>query len=85
MSFTILGTGGYLPDHVVTNDDLAAMVETDDAWITQRIGVKSRHISETDSNTDMAVKAGISPAEIDTDRLREILLSQDAVLDTENL
>ena len=34
---------------------------------------------------DMAVKAGISPAEIDTDRLREILLSQDAVLDTENL
>ena len=34
---------------------------------------------------DMAVKAGISPAEIDTDRLREILLAQDAVLDTENL
>ena len=73
MSFTILGTGSYLPDHVVTNDDLAAMVETDDAWITQRIGVKSRHISETDSNTDMAVKAaqralenaGVLPEELD--------------------
>ena len=52
MSFTILGTGSYLPDHVVTNDDLAAMVETDDAWITQRIGVKNSESSASNgSNT----------------------------------
>ena len=57
MSFTILGTGSYAPEHVVTNDDLAQLVETNDEWITQRIGVKSRHISETETNVDLAVKA----------------------------
>lgn len=57
MSFTILGTGSYAPENIVTNDDLAKLVETTDEWITQRIGVKSRHISETETNVDMAVKA----------------------------
>ena len=57
MSFKILGTGSYAPEHVVTNDDLSALVDTNDEWITQRIGVRSRHISETETNVDMAVKA----------------------------
>lgn len=57
MGFCILGTGSYAPEHVVTNDDLSALVETNDEWITQRIGVKSRHISVNETNTDMAVKA----------------------------
>ena len=57
MSFTILGTGSYALEHVVTNDDLAQLVETNDEWITQRIGVKSRHISEMETNVDLAVKA----------------------------
>lgn len=57
MSFTILGTGSYAPENIVTNDDLAKLVETTDEWITQRIGVKSRHVSETETNVDMAVKA----------------------------
>ncbi len=57
MSFTILGTGSYAPAHTVTNDDLAKLVETSDEWITQRIGVKTRHISETETNVDMAVQA----------------------------
>ena len=73
MSFTILGTGSYAPEHVVTNDDLAQLVETNDEWITQRIGVKSRHISETETNVDLAVKAaeraledaGVAAAELD--------------------
>mgnify|MGYP000940973616 CR=1 FL=1 len=73
MSFKILGTGSYAPEHVVTNDDLSALVDTNDAWITQRIGVRSRHISETETNVDMAVKAaeralenaGISADELD--------------------
>lgn len=57
MSFTILGTGSYAPDNIVTNDDLSALVDTNDEWITQRIGVKSRHISVNETNVDMAVKA----------------------------
>ncbi len=73
MAFTILGTGSFLPEHTVTNDDLAQIVETSDEWITQRIGVRSRHISETDSNVDMAEKAaraalenaGVKPGELD--------------------
>ena len=44
MSFKILGTGSYAPEHVVTNDDLSALVDTNDEWITQRIGVRSRHM-----------------------------------------
>ncbi len=73
MNFSILGTGSYLPEPVLTNDDLSKIVETSDEWITQRIGVKARHISHTDTNVDMAVKAaeaalesaGIKPEELD--------------------
>ncbi len=57
MSFTVLGTGSYAPEHIVDNDELSTLVETNDEWITQRIGVKSRHISVDESATDMAVKA----------------------------
>lgn len=73
MSFTILGTGSYAPEHVVTNDDLSKLVETNDEWITQRIGVKSRRICETETNVDLAVQAsqralenaGVQPEELD--------------------
>ena len=57
MSFCVLGTGGFLPERVITNDELSTMVETSDAWITQRVGVKERHVCTTESNTDMAVHA----------------------------
>lgn len=45
MSFRVLGTGMYVPPRVVTNDDLSQFLETNDEWITQRVGVKERHIS----------------------------------------
>lgn len=57
MSFRILGTGSFLPERVVTNDELSTMVETSDAWITQRVGVKKRHVCTTESNVDMAAQA----------------------------
>ena len=63
MSFTILGTGSYAPEHVVTNDDLAKIVETNDEWIMQRIGVKSRHICDTETNVDLAVEASVRALE----------------------
>ncbi len=47
MSFVILGTGSFLPERIVTNEDLSHMVETSDEWITQRVGVKERHVCTT--------------------------------------
>jgi 3-oxoacyl-[acyl-carrier-protein] synthase-3 len=70
----ILALGGYQPDNVVTNDDLAARVETSDEWIRSRVGIESRRYARPgESVTDMAVAAGgkalaasgLSPADID--------------------
>ncbi|GAA3152021.1 beta-ketoacyl-ACP synthase 3 [Nonomuraea roseoviolacea] len=41
----IVATGHYQPAKVLTNDDLAAMVDTSDEWITQRVGIRTRHVS----------------------------------------
>ena len=54
----ILGTGGYLPEKVLTNNDLETMVETTDQWITDRTGIKKRHIAaEGETTCDLAEKA----------------------------
>src|ERR1700722_9446339 len=54
----ILGTGHYLPPGVRTNLDLEKMVETSDAWITERTGIKERHIAPDGIVTsDMATAA----------------------------
>ena len=39
---TITGVGGYVPDYILTNDELAKMVDTSDEWIMTRIGIKER-------------------------------------------
>ena len=57
MAIQVLGTGYYVPENVVTNDDLAKMVDTSDEWIMQRVGVKSRHISTGETAADLAAKA----------------------------
>lgn len=54
----IIGAGAYLPERVVTNDDLARMVETSDDWIVERTGIKERHIAaEGQSTSDLAIAA----------------------------
>lgn len=55
----ILGLGSYQPAKVLTNDDLAAMVETSDEWIRERVGIRTRRIAEDESLVDMAVEAGV--------------------------
>lgn len=75
MTSKIIGTGSYLPSHVVTNDDLAKVVDTDDEWISSRTGIKERRIVDNENEetaylASMAAKAaiedaGISPEEID--------------------
>jgi len=54
----ITGTGGYLPENVLTNADLEKMVDTTDEWITDRTGIKKRHIAiEGETTCDLAEKA----------------------------
>ena len=69
-----LSTGFHVPARVVTNDDLAKLMETSDEWIVQRSGIKTRHwVSDGETGVSLAReaslkalgKAGLTPAEID--------------------
>ena len=54
----ILGCGGYLPERVVTNAELAAKLDTSDEWIVQRTGIRQRHIAAPGEYTsDLAIHA----------------------------
>jgi len=54
----VTGVGGYLPDEVVTNDDLAKVVDTTDAWVVERTGIRQRHRAAPDQAvSDLAVEA----------------------------
>jgi len=70
----IIGTGGYLPEKVLTNHDLEKLVDTSDQWITERTGIKKRHIAaENETTCDLAEHAardamdaaGVGPGDID--------------------
>jgi 3-oxoacyl-[acyl-carrier-protein] synthase-3 len=70
----IVGTGSYLPEKVVTNDDLARSIDTSDEWIRSRSGIRSRHVAaEGQLASDLALPAaqralqaaGVSPRDID--------------------
>ncbi|WP_248958929.1 beta-ketoacyl-ACP synthase III [Sphaerisporangium perillae] len=55
----VLAFGGYQPAGVVTNDDLAKTIDTNDAWIQSRVGIKERRIAgPEESDVDIAVQAG---------------------------
>jgi 3-oxoacyl-[acyl-carrier-protein] synthase-3 len=71
---SIAAVGSYLPDRVLTNADLEAMVDTTDEWITTRTGIKERRIAaDGESTSDMAAaaarraleRAGVSPEAVD--------------------
>ena len=56
---TIAGTGSYLPEKILTNDDLSKGVETSDEWIVTRTGIKERRIAgEGESTSHLGSKAG---------------------------
>jgi 3-oxoacyl-[acyl-carrier-protein] synthase-3 len=70
----VVGWGKYVPQHVLTNDDLTQMVETSDEWIRTRTGISERHIASDDETTAaLAIEAaheamemaGIKPSELD--------------------
>ncbi|MCE9615355.1 MAG: ketoacyl-ACP synthase III [Lentisphaerae bacterium] len=55
---SIVGTGSYLPERILTNADLEKMVETSDEWITTRTGIRSRHIAAAhEATSDLAAEA----------------------------
>ena len=70
----ITGTGGYLPERVLTNHDLEQMVETSDQWIRERTGIRERRIAAPGETTSMLAEhaarramadAGIGPDDVD--------------------
>ncbi|WP_327067459.1 ketoacyl-ACP synthase III [Kitasatospora sp. NBC_01250] len=69
----IVALGHYQPAKVLTNDDLAVLVDTDDEWIRSRVGIRARHIAESETLVDLATEAaqkalaasGFAPADID--------------------
>lgn len=69
----IAALGHYQPEHVLTNDDLAQLVDTNDAWIRQRTGIVSRRIAREESVVDLATEAagkalaaaGLAPGDVD--------------------
>ncbi|HEV7973365.1 beta-ketoacyl-ACP synthase III [Amycolatopsis sp.] len=71
----IIGVGSFQPERIVTNDDLSKIMETDDQWIRDRVGIVERRFADKDELlVDMAVKAGtaalidsgVDPSEVDT-------------------
>ncbi|WP_424001736.1 3-oxoacyl-ACP synthase III family protein [Maribacter sp. IgM3_T14_3] len=77
----IIGLGHYVPDNVVTNDDLSKVMETNDAWIQERTGIKERrHVvkGDGDTTTTMGVKSAkiaIERAGIDKDDIDFIVFA----------
>lgn len=63
----ILGTGSFTPERRLTNDDLSRMLETSDAWITERTGIKERRIAE----------ASTTPSDLGAEAARRAIASAD--------
>lgn len=73
MRTRIIGNGSYLPETVVTNDDLSKIMDTSDEWISSRTGIRERRLVKEETTASMSVaaaerameNAGVSPQEID--------------------
>ncbi len=73
MKTKIIGTGSFLPKTIVTNDDLAKIMDTSDEWISSRTGIRERHLAKEETTADMSVtaskkameNAGVTAEEID--------------------
>lgn len=68
----------YAPEQVVTNDDLAKMMDTSDEWISSRTGIKQRHLSRTESTSALATKVAeqlLEKAQLSADQLDFIIVA----------
>ena len=75
----ILGTGGYLPEEIRTNDDISKTVDTSDSWIYERTGIKSRRIAgateSASSMAEIAAREAISNAQISPEEINLIIVA----------
>jgi 3-oxoacyl-[acyl-carrier-protein] synthase-3 len=75
----VLGCGSYLPNRVLSNAELSRMVDTSDEWITQRTGIRERHIAaEGETTSDMALaaaRAALAAADVDAQSIDLIVLA----------
>jgi len=75
----VLGCGSYLPQHVLTNQDLAKKVDTSDEWIVQRTGIRERHVAAPGEHTSdlalAAARAALADARIDPQTVDLIVLA----------
>lgn len=85
MNFYIKGTGMYVPEKEVTNDDISKIVETDDEWIKQRVGISKRRISTKEWTTDMAYKACVNALENSKCEIDDIDMIIAATVSGENI
>ena len=73
MTARIAGIGAYVPENLITNDDLSKIVDTNDEWIRTRTGIRERRISSGEGTRHLAAKAaeralaaaGVAPEELD--------------------
>jgi 3-oxoacyl-[acyl-carrier-protein] synthase-3 len=74
MRARFLGTGFAVPDRIVTNDELSALMDTTDEWIRTRTGIQQRHwVNEGETGTELGLRAtqqalemaGLSPGDLD--------------------
>ncbi len=80
MSFArVIGTGGYLPDRILTNAELERMVDTTDQWIYSRTGIRERHIAAGDETTcdlaEHASRRAIEAAGVDANSIDLIIVA----------
>ena len=76
----IVGTGSYLPPRVMTNDEFAARLDTSDAWIQERTGIRQRHIADkSQAASDLALEASrraLAAAGLTAERIDLIVVAQ---------
>lgn len=73
MRTRVIGTGSYLPEGIVTNDDLSKIMDTSDEWISSRTGIRERHLAKDETTASMSIEAakramedaGVTAEEID--------------------
>ncbi|GDX38627.1 3-oxoacyl-[acyl-carrier-protein] synthase 3 [Methylocystaceae bacterium] len=75
----VRGVGAYLPEKILTNKELAELVNTSDEWIVQRTGIQERHIAAKDETTSMlgahAARAALAEAELKAEDIDLIILA----------
>ncbi|KEI35460.1 beta-ketoacyl-ACP synthase III [Allofrancisella frigidaquae] len=75
----ILGTGSYLPEKILTNDDISKFIDTSDEWIKQRVGIEKRHCANEQENTSFmateAAKKALEAANLDAQEIDTIIVA----------